>query len=90
MYNMEMNILKASKEEIEVELGNLTIAEILRVYLNEDDSVTLAAWKREHPTKKPILSVKTKGKTAKKAIEDAIAKVTKELDKVEESFKKLK
>lgn len=87
---MEIQILKSSKEEIEAEIENLTIAEILRVYLNKDSGVTFAAWKREHPTKKPILLVKTKGKTAKKAIDDAVSAITKDLDKLESDFKKLK
>jgi DNA-directed RNA polymerase subunit L len=87
---MEFNILKNSKDEIELELGNLTIVEILRVYLNKDSSVTFAAWKRKHPTEKPILLVKTKGKTAKKAINDAISLISKDLDKIESNFKKLK
>ena len=65
---MELTILKSSKDKVEVELGNLTIAEILRVYLNKDSFVTFTAWKREHPTEKPALLVKTKGKTAKKAM----------------------
>ena len=85
-----MNILKDSKEELEVEIGSLTMVEILRVYLNKDSSVTFAAWKREHPTKKPILAVRTKGKTPKKAINDAIAAITKDLDGIEADFKKLK
>ena len=85
-----MNILKESKEEIEVELESLTLVELLRVYLNKDSSVTFAAWKREHPTKKPILAVKTKGKTPKKAINDAISVITKDLEKIEDDFKKLK
>jgi len=87
---MEINILKNEKEELKLELENLTMAEILRVYLNKDSSVTFAAWKREHPTKKPILLIKTKGKTAKKALNDTITKITKELDKFENDFKKLK
>jgi DNA-directed RNA polymerase subunit L len=87
---MELNILKNEKDEIELELESLTIAEILRVYLNKDSAVTFAAWKREHPTKKPILLVKTKGKTAKKAIDDAVSAITKDLDKIEVDFKKLK
>jgi len=87
---MEMNILKSSKNEIEVEFDNLTIAELLRVYLNKDSAVTFTAWKREHPTEKPKLLVKTKGKTAKKAINDAVDSITKELDKIESDFKKLK
>lgn len=87
---MEINILKSSKDEIELELESLTIAEILRVYLNKDTNVTFTAWRREHPTKKPVLLVKTKGKTAKKAIDDAVSLIIKELDKLETEFKKLK
>ncbi len=87
---MEMKVLRNEKDEIEVELGSITIAEILRVYLNKDSGVTFAAWKREHPTKSPILLVKTKGKTAKKAIGDAVNSITKDLDKIEDDFKKLK
>jgi len=87
---MEINILKSSKDEIELELESLTIAEVLRVYLNKDSSVKFAAWKREHPTKNPVLLVKTSGKIAKKAINDAVSSITKDLDKIESDFKKLK
>lgn len=87
---MELEILKSSKDEIEVRLGNMTLVEILRVYLNKDPAVSFAAWKREHPSEKPILRVVTKGKTAKKAINDAVNSITKELDKIEADFKKLK
>lgn len=87
---MEIKILKSSKDEIEVEIENLTIAEILRVYLNKDSAVSFTAWKRKHPTEKPILKVTTKGKTAKKAINDAVATITKDLDKTLNDFKKLK
>jgi DNA-directed RNA polymerase subunit L len=87
---MEVTVLRASKEEMEVELDNMTLTEILRVYLNKDSGVGFAAWKREHPTKKPILLVKTKGKTAKKAVEDAIKAITKDLEKFEADFSKLK
>ena len=87
---MEINILKNTKEELEAEIESLTIVEILRVYLNKDGHVSLAVWKRDHPTKKPILLVKTKGKTAKKAINDAVSAITKDLEKVESDFKKLK
>ena len=87
---MEVNILKDSKEELEVELSDLTIAEILRVYLNKDSSVTFVAWKREHPTKNPILRVQTKGKSAKKVVNDAVSTITKDLDNVASDFKGLK
>ena len=87
---MEVNVLRNEKNEIEVELGNLTIAEILRVYLNKDSAVDFVAWRREHPTKKPILLVKTKGKTAKKAITDAVKQIDKDLEELNSDFKKLK
>ena len=87
---MEINIIKSSKDEIEFEIDNLTIAEILRVYLNKDSAVSFAAWKQEHPTEKIKMSVKTRGKTAKKAVDDAIGFITKDLDKSLDDFKKLK
>jgi len=87
---MELKILRESKEEIEFEIDNLTIAEILRVYLNKDSSVTFAAWKRDHPTKNPVMLVKTKGKTVKKAVDDAVSSLTKDLEKVEKDFSKIK
>ena len=72
---MELKVLKNSKEEIEVELENLTLVELLRVYLNKDSGVSFAAWRRDHPTEKPVLKVTTKGKTAKKALSDAVSSV---------------
>ena len=87
---MEVKILNASKDEIEVQVDSLTLVELLRVYLNKDSSVIFAAWKREHPSESPILKVKTKGKSAKKAIDDAVKTIIKELDKIEADFKKLK
>ena len=87
---MEINVLKSSKDEIEFEVGDLTIAEILRVYLNNDSSVSFAAWRREHPTKNPVMVVKTSGKTAKKALNDAVNSLVKDLDKLENDFKKMK
>ena len=87
---MEVKILKNTKEEIKFQLDSLTLVEILRVYLNKDSSVNFVAWKREHITENPIMLVKTKGKTAKKALNDAISAVTKDLDKIESDFKKMK
>lgn len=85
---MDVKIIKDEKNELIIELDNQTVAEILRVYLNEDDSVELAAWKREHPGKPVQFKIKTKGKTAKKALEDAASAVEKESGKYLEEFKK--
>ena len=87
---VEVKVLNNSKEDIELEISDLTIAEILKVYLNKDSDVVFAAWKRDHPTKNPVLKIQTKGKTAKKAVNDAVNALTKELDKVEADFSKLK
>ena len=87
---MEIKILNDAKSELEVEIDDTTVVELLRVYLNKDSDVVFAAWKRAHLTESPILKIETKGKTAKKALNDAISSVTKDLDGVEGDFKKLK
>ena len=87
---MEIKILNESKDSIEFSINSLTLAEILRAYLNKDSAVDFAAWKQDHPTKAPILKVVTKGKTAKKAVSDAVSAITKDLDRVEKDFEKLK
>ncbi|MEX0920387.1 MAG: RpoL/Rpb11 RNA polymerase subunit family protein [Candidatus Pacearchaeota archaeon] len=87
---MEIKVLKSSKDELEFHVDNVTIAELLRVFLNKDSSVSFAAWKREHPSEKPIVNVKTKGKTPKKAIKDAIASSIKELEKTDKDFSGMK
>jgi len=87
---MDVKILKNEKQELIVEIGNLTIAEILRVYLNQDDSVKFAAWRREHPSKPTILNIKTSGKTAKKALQDAISAIEKDSSKLLQEFKRAK
>jgi DNA-directed RNA polymerase subunit L len=87
---MELKVLKREKNEIEVEFDDLTFPEILRVYLNRDSAVTFAAWKKEHATMNPVLLVKTKGKDAKAAIDKAVEEIVKDLEKVEEDFKKSK
>lgn len=85
---MELKILQQDKDSMEIEIDSLTLAEILRVYLNKNSDVSFAAWKREHPTKSPVLSVKAKN--PKKVVKDAVSAIVKDLDKVEKDFAKLK
>ncbi|MFH1358326.1 MAG: RpoL/Rpb11 RNA polymerase subunit family protein [archaeon] len=87
---MEVKIIKDDKNDLEAEIDNQTIAELIRVYLNKDSSVKLGAWKKPHYSKPFILKVKTEGKSAKKALQDAIASVQKDLSKYKEEFKKAK
>lgn len=84
---MQIKILKQEKEELEIEIDNLTIAELLR---NElwNENVEVSAWKREHPTKNPVLIIRTKGKDAKKVLLDAIDKIQEKNQEILKEFKK--
>ncbi|MCK5449571.1 hypothetical protein KAI32_01780 [Candidatus Pacearchaeota archaeon] len=84
---MEIKILKDEKNELDIEVGSLTIAEVLRVYLNKQGA-KLAAWKRDHPTNNPVLHIE--GDNPKKILKSAIATLEKEIDNVVDEFKKLK
>jgi|TARA_B100001971_G_C18204364_1_gene546625 DNA-directed RNA polymerase subunit L len=84
---MEVKILKEDKNSMDIELGSLTIAEVLRTYLNKEGA-KLAAWRREHPTKNPILHIESDN--PKKLLKKAISEIEKETDKVTEEFNKLK
>ena len=86
---MIVNVLKNEKNHLEVELENLTIAELIRNSLWDDSAVTLAAWKREHPTKHPVLIIRTSGKSAKKALTDSIERMKKLNEKVLAEVKKI-
>lgn len=87
---MEVQIIKDEKNELEFEIDNQTVAEIVRSYLNKDSGVKFAAWKKEHYSKPLILRLRTEGKSAKKALNDAISLIQKDLSKYEGEFKKAK
>ena len=84
---MEVKIIKDEKNELDIELSSLTIAEVLRVYLNKEGA-KLAAWRRDHPTKNPVLHIEADN--PKKLLKKAIATLEKEIDKTVDEFKKLK
>lgn len=84
---MEVEVVKAEKNNVEVKVDNLTIAEVLRIYLN-DNGIEFAAWRREHPSKPALLKIMTSGGTVKKAISGAIVSINKDCNKVLNSLKK--
>jgi len=84
---MEVKILKDEKDVLEVEINNVTVAEVIRVYLNEKGA-KLAVWSRDHPTSNPILHIE--GEKPKKLLKDSIAVLDKDIDSVVNEFKKLK
>jgi len=87
---MLYKILKESKEELEIEIDNLTVVEILRAELNKNEDVKLAVWKRDHPSKNPVLLIQTKGKSAKKILQDTAESLMKSNEKLVAEFKKAK
>jgi DNA-directed RNA polymerase subunit L len=76
---MNIEVVKFEKDEIEVKADNLTVIEILRVYLNEQ-GIDFIAWRREHPSK-PIL-FKIQGSNVKKAVSEAIEAIKSDSDKL--------
>ena len=90
MFYMKIKILKDEKEKLKIELDNQTVAEVVREYLNKDDKVKLAVWKREHSSKPVILEIRTPGKTAKKALQDAISNIQKDSVGFSNEMKKAK
>jgi DNA-directed RNA polymerase subunit L len=85
---MEIKILNEEKGKMDVEIDSLTVVEVLRAYLNKDATVGMAAWRREHPTKNPILHIESSN--PKKSLRDAVGAIQKELKSISDDFKKMK
>lgn len=83
---MNIEIINQSKDEIELKIDNITVAEVLRAYLNEQ-GIKFAAWRKEHPTKPVVFRIQTAGGTVKKAVSDAIAAVKKDCDAILKTLK---
>jgi DNA-directed RNA polymerase subunit L len=83
---MEIEIIKQEKNEVEVKLDNITVAEVLRVYLNEQ-GIQFAAWRREHPDKPIVFRIQSSGKTVKKAVSDAVAAAKKDGNEIVSGLK---
>jgi len=84
---MNVEIVKDEKHEVELKMDNLTVAEILRVYLN-DQGIDFAAWRREHPFKPLTMRIESKDKAVKKAVGEAVDSIKKDLDKISSEIKK--
>lgn len=84
---MNIEIVKQGKNEVELKIDNLTVAEILREYLNRQ-GIEFAAWRREHPSKPLLFKIESSGKTVKKAVSEAVEAIEKECDKIAALTKK--
>jgi DNA-directed RNA polymerase subunit L len=84
---MNLNVISSDKNEVEVSIDNVTVAEVLRAYLAES-GVDFAAWKREHPSKPAIIKIKTSGKTVSKAVSECVEAIKKDCDALASALKK--
>lgn len=84
---MNVEVIKAEKEEIELHIDNLTIAEIVRVYLYKTGT-DFAAWRREHPSKPILFDIRSSTKSIKKAVSDAVVEIKKDCGKITALVKK--
>lgn len=76
---MHIEIISQGANECELRIDNLTVAEIVRVYLQEQ-GIKFAAWRRDHLTRPAIFRVESSGKTVKKAVNEAVSAISKDLD----------
>lgn len=84
---MNVQILKESKNDVELSIDNVTVAEALRVYLNEQGA-EFVAWRRDHPSKPALMVIKTSGQTVSKTVSEAISAIKKDCDKIVSGLKK--
>ena len=87
---MQIEVLSEKKNELEFVLKGErhTFPNLLRSALLEDSDVQFAAYKLNHPFDSDSqFIVKTKGKTAKKALSDALKKIDSDLSEFKKAFK---
>ena len=82
---MQINVLKLDKDEGDLQIDNITVAEVLRVYLNKQD-VDFAAWRKEHPSK-PIV-MKIKSSNVSRSVVDAVNAIKKDCTALVSEIKK--
>lgn len=90
---MKLEVIKNHQNHLEFKImgERHTFPNLLKTKLLKDPNVAFVAYKLEHPMDNDSLFVlKTKGKTAKKALTEACKDITDELEAFEKSFKKLK
>ena len=88
---MEIEITKNQQNHAEFILKGQrhTLPNLLRDRLLKDSSVTFAAYRLKHPLDNDSLfAVKTKGKTAKKALQDACKQIDKDLEDLRKAIQK--
>ena len=78
---MNTEVVKQEKNSAELKVDNLTVAEILRVYLNRNGA-EFAVWRREHPSKPLLFKIESSGKSVKKEVGEAVEMIKKDCSKI--------
>ncbi|MCX6798680.1 MAG: DNA-directed RNA polymerase subunit L [Candidatus Diapherotrites archaeon] len=87
---MELEVKNSKKNELEFVLKGErhTLPNLLRSEMLEDDAVSFVAYKLLHPfDRDSVFIVKTDGKTAKKAVSDALQRIDKQAEEFRKAFK---
>lgn len=90
---MQVTVLNDSKNELEFALNGErhTLPSLLREQLLKDSSVEFVAYNLKHPlSSESKFIVKTSGKTAKKAVAEAIKGIEEDLNEFKKNVKALK
>ena len=83
---MNISVEEQDKTHAEIKLDNITVAEILRIYL-VGTGVDFVAWRREHPSKPVVLKI-TSEKGVGKSVTAAVGALKKDLESLRAGLKK--
>lgn len=78
---MNVEIVSYTDHECELKIDNITVAEALRVYLN-DQGIKFAAWRRDHITQPVTFRIESSGKSVKKAVSEAVSAISKDSEAI--------
>jgi DNA-directed RNA polymerase subunit L len=90
---MELKFLKEEKDELRIEFSEIehSLLNMIKENLWSQPETDVAGFFLEHPeVGKPLFTLKTKGKDAKKVWNTAIDDLSNEFDGLKKEFKKLK
>lgn len=88
---MELEVLKNESDFLEFKIKGErhSFPNLLKAILLKDSNVAFAAYTLEHPQDSDAkFAVRTKGKNAKKALQDAVESISEELSSFEKALKK--
>jgi len=82
---MQIEILKDEKHEVDVQMSNVTIVELLRIYLQKE-GVDFVAWRRDHPSKPAVMKIRS-AEGVSKSVKNAVSAIEKDLKSLSSAVK---